>query len=535
MQSFFQHRRLREAAKTDVDKLHAHGDSPAASQAASEANFAEEGKLQRAQEHSIAGVNISDPSEYDGSTTYEVGWADGDPENPQNWSLVQKWSATTTVSFILLAVSIPSSIDAPVSDQFNKHYGVGPIAGSMTTGMYLIGIGVGSMVAAPFSETFGRNLVYLTTMVIFILFTIGKALAPNYGAAIVFRFFAGFFGAAPLTVGSGTVADIWGPLEITFSLPFVTLTSYGGPILGPIISAYLPDIGYRWADWISAIFAGVILILVFLFQPETYSPTLLEWRASHLCELTGDPRFCSQGHASAGLLGRRLLTNMLRPFSLTYTEPIILVFSFYLTILYIVLFTFLNGFPFIFGDTYGISNSLTFLIFTALLVGDFVAILLIPIVYGWTKKASVRAADRGQNLAPEVCLYFAMLGGSILMPISIFWIGWTCYPSVSIWVPIIGVVVFGYSLVTVFTTTYNYIVFVYLQYAGSALSFMTFSRYVISGALLPASVPMYKNLGPHFTLTWVGVLAALMAPLPFLLYKYGHQIRAMSKNVQNQT
>jgi MFS family permease len=391
--------------------------------------------------------------------------------------------------------------------------------------MYLIGVGVGSMFAAPFSETFGRNLVYFGTLIVFILFTVGKALAPNYAAAIVFRFLMGFFGAAPLTVGGGTIGDVWGPLEVTFALPYVTMTSYAGPILGPIIGAYLPRIGFRWADWISIIIAGAVMLIVFFTQPETYAPTLLAWRAQRLRQLTGDSRYQAAGMASANSMGQRMKT---------YTEPIIMVFSFYLIILYIVLFTFLNGFPYIFAVTYGISNELTFMIWAALLAGDIVAVPLIPIVYGWTKKAAVKAAAKGENLAPEVCLYFAMLGGSILMPISLFWIGWTCYSHISIWVPIMGVFVFGYSLVTIFTTTYIYIVFVYLQYAGSALSFMTFSRYVISGALIPASVPMYENLGPHLTITWLAALTVVMAPLPFLLFKYGHKVRAMSKNVQNK-
>lgn len=404
----------------------------------------------------------------------------------------------------------------------------------MRVGMYLIGVGVGSMFAAPFSETFGRNLIYCTTLTIFVLFSIGKALAPNYDSAIFFRFVLGFFGAAPLTVGGGTIGDIWGPLEVTFSLPYMTMTSYAGPILGPIIGAYLPKIGFRWADWIAMIIAGVVLVIVFLFQPETYSPTLLEWRAQQLRLLTGHSRYQAAGRATTDSIGSRMLVNLSRPFTMTYTEPIILVFSLYLIILYIVLFTFLNGFPYIFSVPYGISNELTFMIWAALLAGDIVAIPLIPIVYGWTKKAAANAASKDQNLAPEVCLYFAMLGGSILMPISLFWIGWTCYANISIWAPILGVFVFGYSLVTIFTTTYIYIVFVYLQYAGSALSFMTFSRYVISGALLPASVPMYEHLGPHLTMTWLGAVTVVMAPLPFVLYKYGHKIRAMSKNVQNK-
>jgi MFS family permease len=371
-------------------------------------------------------------------------------------------------------------------------------------------------------------------LTIFILFTIGKALAPNYGSAIVFRFLVGFFGAAPLTVGGGTVGDIWEPLEVTFSLPFLTMTSYAGPILGPIIGAYLPKIGFRWADWISIIIAGVVLAVVLLFQPETYSPTLLAWRAEQLRRLTGDSRYQAAGLPTAKSMGQRVFVILSRPFTMAITEPIILIFSLYLVFLYIVLFTFLSGFPHIFSEPYGISNEITFIIWAALLAGDIVAIPLIPVVYSWTKKAALRAADKSQHLAPEVCLYFGMLGGSILMPISLFWIGWTCYPGVSIWSPILGVFIFGYSLVTIFTTTYIYIVFVYLQYAGSALSFMTFSRYLISGALQPASVPMYQNLGPHLTLTWLGAVTAVMAPLPFLLYKYGHKVRAISKNVQNK-
>jgi hypothetical protein len=79
-----------------------------------------------------------------------------------------------------------------------------------------------------------------------------------------------------------------------------------------------------------------------------------------------------------------------------------------------------------------------------------------------------------------------------------------------------------------------YTIFVYLKFAASALGFMTFSRYVVSGALSPASVKMYENIGPNWSLTIVGIVGTIMAPVPFVLYKYGHKVRAMSKNVQNK-
>ncbi|OJZ91262.1 hypothetical protein ASPFODRAFT_41665 [Aspergillus luchuensis CBS 106.47] len=523
MATLRQYTSLRDAVMADIARVHTHSDSSSGISTSEEKASA-----------LLPGVQISRPDEQNGSVTFLVGWKDGDPHNPQNWSCPKKWFCTVATCLIALAITIPGTIDAPISDAFNEHYGVGAIAGSMTTGMYLIGVGFGSLFVGPISETFGRNFVYFTNLAVFMLFVMGKALAPNYGAAIVFRFLTGFFGAAPMTVAGGTVGDLWSPLELTFSLPFVTLASYSGPILGPIIGAYIPKSSFIWVDWISLIIAGAVLIFVAIFQPETYGPLLLQWRAKHLRDETGDCRYQVDEYASASSLGRRLLVNVYRPFQMTYTEPIILVFSFYLVLLYIVLFTFLNGFPFIFSDTYGISTSLTYVIFVSMLAGDAVALVLIPILYRWTKQAAAKAAAEGKALQAEVSLYWAMVGGSILMPISLFWMGWTCYPGVSIWSPILSTFVFGYSLVTIFTATYLYICFVYTTYAGSALAFVSFSRYVISGALLPASVPMYQHMTPHWVLTMVGILATIMAPVPFLLYRYGHRIRAMSKHVQNK-
>lgn len=105
-------------------------------------------------------------------------------------------------------------------------------------------------------------------------------------------------------------------------------------------------------------------------------------------------------------------------------------------------------------------------------------------------------------------------------------------PNISILSPIIGSVFFGYGLITVFTSTYLYIIFVYQIYAASALSFMTFGRYMVSGAMTVVAIPMYRNLGPHYALTILACIAAVMAPVPFLLYRYGHVIRRMSKRVQ---
>ncbi|KAK7919947.1 MFS general substrate transporter [Apiospora marii] len=287
--------------------------------------------------------------------------------------------------------------------------------------------------------------------------------APEYGGAIVVRFLTGLFGSTPMTAAGGTMADVWGPLQMVYAIPLMAMTSYAEPLLGLIVGAYLPVLGFRWADWISLIFAGTVLVYVFL--------------------LKSDGRYRAGEHATAHTLGRRLLVNIYRPFLLVSTEPVILIFTFYLTVVYFVLFTFLNGYPFIL-------QPLTFIIRTALL----------------------KAAAAGM-MTPEICLWYKMLGGSLALPVSIWWMAWTCYPSIDIWVPNVGSAFFGYGLVTIFTTTFLYTVFVYQRHTASALAFMTCVRYVFEGALTPTSVPMYERLGPHKALTITAVLATIMAPV----------------------
>ena len=47
--------------------------------------------------------------------------------------------------------------------------------------------------------------------------------------------------------------------------------------------------------------------------------------------------------------------------------------------------------------------------------------------------------------------------------------------------------------------------------------------------ILQVSIPFYRNLGVHWTLTILGCLSALLVPVPYLFYIYGVKIRKWSK------
>ena len=92
-----------------------------------------------------------------------------DPMNPQKWPIPRRAVATMLVSLLAFAISAASSADAPVTSQSSTAYHVSEVPGSLTTGCYLMGIGVGSLFAGSFSETLGRNIVYAGAMLIFIV------------------------------------------------------------------------------------------------------------------------------------------------------------------------------------------------------------------------------------------------------------------------------------------------------------------------------------------------------------------------------
>lgn len=125
--------------------------------------------------------------------------------------------------------------------------------------------------------------------------------------------------------------------------PILTLLR---PTLGTVIGAYIgypgAHISWRWSEWIMLVLDAIVIFIVVAFNEETLAPRLLKYKAHYYRKLTGDDRFQSEQEAKNRPLGETLKTSFGRPFVLAL-EPIVLAFTLYLVVIYIVLFTFLDG------------------------------------------------------------------------------------------------------------------------------------------------------------------------------------------------
>jgi MFS family permease len=115
-----------------------------------------------------------------------------------------------------------------------KFHSTNETLGAFVTSAYLLGYCFGPLVLAPSSELYDRSIVYNVCNTIFLIFSIACAVANNLNALIVFRFFAGVGASCPLTLGSGTIADMI-PLEKRgLAMVFWIIGPLIGPTCGPM-------------------------------------------------------------------------------------------------------------------------------------------------------------------------------------------------------------------------------------------------------------------------------------------------------------
>ncbi|OTB16239.1 hypothetical protein K445DRAFT_317220 [Daldinia sp. EC12] len=409
----------------------------------------------------------------------------------------------------------------------SKEFGVSQVAENLSTSMYLFGIGSGAFFAGPLSETVGRNPTYLVSTFCYLFFVLGSALTPTFGGQVVCRFFVGLFSSATLSINGSSVRDQFRPVKRAFAFPIIAWANVAAPMIAPIAGGWIvsnPNLSWRWTEWIALIISSLAFLISFLFLPETYLPLLLDWKAKHLRRITGDDRYVSEHSESSSFVGRLKHVGPL-PAKFLTQEPVIAVFGGYLVLLYVLLFTFLSGFDYIFKETYELSTSLTGSCFASIAAGATFFTLFAPGLYSWARWKTEYV--RGSSIEPEFRLWPAIVA-AFLLPISLFWLGWGDQQNISIWSNLGACFVFGMVVIAIYVSSYEYIIDSYGDHAAIGLASITIVRYLVAGGMVMAARPMYRSLGTHWTMTLLGCVAVILLPAPLVFWRYGKKLRLKS-------
>lgn len=481
-------------------------------------------KRERDLEEGSTSVEFDDVVENDRNI---VNW-DGpdDPANPQNWSMGKKTVTVIIVSSVTFVTPLASSIFAPSIEQvMTEFHSTNSQVASFIVSVYLLGYCFGPLVIAPLSEMYGRLPLYHICNVLFVIFNVACALAPNLGGLIAFRLLAGLAGSCPLTIGAGSLADVISRERRGAAMSSWALGPLFGPVIGPVAGGYLSQAkSWRWSFWVVSILAGAITIMAFVFMRETYAYTILDNKTKKLRKETGNPKLRSA-------LAKEITTKelfsmaMVRPTKMLLFAPIVTLLSLYMALVYGYLYLLFTSMPTLFVKEYHFSSGSVGLAYLGLGMGSLIGLIISgatsdPLVNYLTKK-------NGGERKPEYRLPL-MAAACLMVPAGLFIFGWTAEKRTHWIVPIIGTSLLGLGMIIVFMCISVYLVDAYIEYAASAIAASTVLRSLF-GALLPlAGGSMYKSLGYGWGTSVLGFVAAAAIPLPLVFYKYGERIRSQN-------
>ncbi|TGO52099.1 hypothetical protein BOTNAR_0335g00100 [Botryotinia narcissicola] len=450
-----------------------------------------------------------------------------DPDNPLNWSVWKKSWHVFTPALISFSATLGSSLISPAIPFISHTFHTSSTVSILPLSTYVLALALGPLIAAPLSESLGRKPVYLLSVPLGCIFTLGCGFSQNIASLSILRFFAGMAFSPALAIGAGSIADCYTAEKRARPSAWYVMSPFLGPALGPVIGSFVTvRKSWRWTQW-TLIFFFIFSFLPLLLTSETLHSRILTRRTKSL----NQPLPASPFPSNAAKIKFLLTVTLFRPIHMLCTEPIVAFLSLYVAFNFSILFSFIAAFPYVFRTVYEFDTEQSGLVFLAIGVGCFLAIITVLLCDTFLYQPIVKKShEEGRSgiVAPEYRLYPAMLG-SFGLPVGLFWFAWSAKDNVHWIVPVIGAVPFSWGNLSVFIASANYLIDTYQALNGaSALAANGLLRYV-SGAAFPLFIlQMYKNLGIGWATSLLGFIVVGLLPVPWVLWIWGKKIRSGS-------
>jgi DHA1 family bicyclomycin/chloramphenicol resistance-like MFS transporter len=244
-----------------------------------------------------------------------------------------------------LCVVTPFAIDMylPAFSKIASEFGTTTSKISLSLSTYFVGFALGQLIYGPLLDRFGRKRPLYAGLAVYILCSVGCALAGDLRTLTALRFLEALGGCVAQVGAIAMVRDFFPVKENAkiFSLLFLMIGV--SPLLAPTIgSTIIAGLGWRWIFATLATIAFVILVLVFFFLPEGHRPD-----------------------QSVSLLPRPLLASLWT----ILRNPQFRVYTLSSSFSFAGLFVFVAGSPIIFMDGFHMDSRDFGIVFAALVMG----------------------------------------------------------------------------------------------------------------------------------------------------------------------
>uniref|UniRef100_A0A0K3CM60 BY PROTMAP: gi/472585677/gb/EMS23228.1/ MFS transporter [Rhodosporidium toruloides NP11] n=1 Tax=Rhodotorula toruloides TaxID=5286 RepID=A0A0K3CM60_RHOTO len=336
------------------------------------------------------------------------------------------------VAYAALLAPFSSSSFLPSIPQITEDLHTSAFVINVTVAIFILCIGIFPLVWAPYSGIYGRKPIYVISLPIFALGCLGTALSKSLSALIVTRIIQALGSSPVLSVGAGTIGDLYPKHERGTAMGLFYLGILVGPATAPaiagILTEYVKPYGFGWRAMqyllMSLGFSAFALVLICF--PETAhakgidvvrQERLQERAEKEGVEVEGLEKEEQRKRAEMRWARRQwegiawVWLNPLAPLRLLLHPNIAamsLNSSFTLSTL---------------APRYNITNAAILgCFYLAQGVGNATASRYTGRYADWTLKRWLKR--RGGVYVPEDRLYAALIGGGVILPCSVLALGW---------------------------------------------------------------------------------------------------------------
>ncbi|KAF8799275.1 MFS polyamine transporter [Phlegmacium glaucopus] len=461
---------------------------------------------------------------FDDEEPIYIEFGEGDQRNPINFSRRKKWAITAIACFGTYIVSSAASIYTMGFPSMIRDLHCTEFQATIGLSVYALGYGVTPLVTASFSEEFGRLPLYIGSGLGFLLMSPMIVWAKNIEIVIVARFIQGAFGSTGATMVGGTISDIWSTKERGLPMSIFALLALGGTGLGPVYGGWIemnPKLGWKWIHWTQMMINGVYLVLLPFIMKETRSSIILTRIAKKVRKTTGDHRYRARVEDEKASLGTLIFISCTRPVHLMCTELVVSSFSIWIGFAWGVTYCLIESIPGVFQNLHHFNNAETGMVFLTMVIGS---------VLGFFTNfyQEILYQRYFPKRGPEARLYLACFA-AVLLPVGMFIYTWSSFTSVH-WIAMtIGIFLYLWAIFIMYLAAFSYLADCYGPFASSALAGQSLARNLAATAFPLFTAQMYNTLGYKWANTLFGCLAAILVPVPFVLFFYGPAIRRRSK------
>jgi DHA1 family bicyclomycin/chloramphenicol resistance-like MFS transporter len=134
-------------------------------------------------------------------------------------------------------------------------------------------MGIGQLAVGPIADIYGRKGPLYVGLALFLVGSVGAALAPTIEWLVAFRFLQGIGATAGLVVPRAIVRDLYTGNEAAKLMSLLMLVFSVSPILAPLTGSFISEsFGWRGVFWAVTVAALVAVVLLATSLKETRPP-----------------------------------------------------------------------------------------------------------------------------------------------------------------------------------------------------------------------------------------------------------------------